>query len=207
VSGPAHPIVVPDGGLTRQSFLLRSALAVGAAYGAAAVGPHVRAAFAAPETTDVSIVDFALNLEYLEDAFYAEALQRAPLSGEAEALATVLSKNEDAHVKALIATLNDLGADAPDSPGFEWGDSFKSEATFLKRAVYFEDIGVSAYNGAAPMIQDKEILAAAGGIVQVEARHAALLRGMTGQPPTVAAFDQTLSQAQVLDEVAAYLRE
>ena len=53
---------------------------------------------------------------------------------------------------------------------------YNDTAGFLKLAQTFEDTGVSAYNGAAPAIKSKEVLAAAGSIVQVEARHAAAIR-------------------------------
>ena len=56
----------------------------------------------------------------------------------------------------------------------------------------FEDTGVSAYNGAAPSIQSKELLATAGTIVQVEARHAAAIRLLNGEEPAPDAFDPTL---------------
>ncbi len=200
-------------GLTRQAFILRSAFAAGAVYGAGAVGPVVRAALAQgdstrpPETSDVSILNFALTLEYLEAAFYAEALEQVPnLSSDASRLAKELQSNEAAHVGALTNTLGVLDADPVEEPRFDWGDSFADEATFLKTAVVFEDTGVSAYNGAAPMIQDKEILAAAGGIVQVEGRHAALVRRLSGQEPTIGAFDATLTVNQVLRAVDPFIR-
>ena len=60
------------------------------------------------------------------------------------------------------------------------GMAFADEKSFLKTAQTFEDLGVSAYNGAAPAIESKEVLAAAGGIVQVEARHAAAIRSLRG---------------------------
>jgi rubrerythrin len=196
-------------GHTRASFLLRGALAVGGAYGAAAVEPYVRQAFGqAPEVpTDVTLVDFALQLEYLEADFYATALEQDAVKGEAKTLAEKFALNEQAHVKALTAILEKLGAEQTQTPGFDWGDVFRSQASFLKHAVQFEDIGVSAYNGAAPMIQDKKILAAAGSIVQVEGRHAALVRELHGQPATVAAFDQTLDRAEASDLVAPYIEE
>ncbi len=201
-------------GITRQAFVLRGALAAGAVYGAAAVGPVVAAALAQeetepgiPQTSDVSILNFALTLEYLEAAFYTEALEQVPnLSSEATELAEELRDNEDAHVEGLIDTLEKLDADPVEEPRFVWGDVFASEGRFLKTAVVLEDTGVSAYNGAAPLLQSKEILAAAGSIVQVEGRHAALVRALSGQEPTISAFDAPLTENQVLRAVEPFIR-
>ena len=55
---------------------------------------------------------------------------------------------------------------------------------------------MSAYNGAAPMIESKEVLGAAGSIVQVEARHAAALRFLGGMNPTLGAFDKPLDEGR-----------
>jgi hypothetical protein len=79
------------------------------------------------------------------------------------------------------------------------------QATFLKLAETFEDTGVAAYNGAAPMIKSKEVLGAAGSIVQVEARHAAAIRFLKGDNPTRGAFDPTLKKGQVLKAVKPFI--
>ena len=67
-------------------------------------------------------------------------------------------------------------------PTFAFG--LKTQKDFEKLAITLEDTGVSAYNGAAPMIKSTEVLAAAGSIVQVEARHAAALRFLGEVDPT-----------------------
>ena len=67
---------------------------------------------------------------------------------------------------------------------------------FLNLAQTFEDTGVSAYNGAAPQIKSKEVLGAAGSIVQVEARHAAAIRLQNGEEPAPEAFDPSLAEGE-----------
>jgi hypothetical protein len=69
-----------------------------------------------------------------------------------------------------------------------------------------EDTGVSAYNGAAPMIESQEVLGAAGSIVQVEARHAATLRFLGGMDPTKGPFDMPLGKPAVLKAVAPLIK-
>ena len=68
-----------------------------------------------------------------------------------------------------------------------------------------ENVGVSAYNGAAPKISSKEVLEAAGSIVQVEARHAAAIALQNGSDPAPDAFDKTMTEAQVLKAVQPFL--
>ncbi len=88
----------------------------------------------------------------------------------------------------------------------DFGDAFADEASYLKTSQTFEDLGVSAYNGAAPAIKSKEVLAAAGGIVQVEARHAAIIRFLRGEPIADAAFDEAKDMQEVLDAAKPYIK-
>ena len=83
----------------------------------------------------------------------------------------------------------------------DFGDAFSSEDAFLATAITFEDLGVSAYNGAGPMISSKDLLATAGAIVQVEARHAAAVRNAAGEPAAPDAFDPTLTVEEVTKAV------
>jgi hypothetical protein len=106
-------------------------------------------------------------------------------------------------VDALTETIKKLGGKPVKAPGVKF--PFKDQKSFLKLAQVFEDTGVSAYNGAAPMISSKEVLGAAGSIVQVEARHAAAIRLLNGDDPAPAAFDPTLSQKQVLNAVKPFI--
>jgi rubrerythrin len=192
-------------GITRSSFIVRGALAAGAVYGAGAVGPFVRQALAQSGGGDVEILNFALTLEYLEAAFYKEAAKIDGLSEDAAKAVETFGNEEQQHVDALTKTIMDLGGKPVKAPSVDFGD-LSTEKAFLKLAVTFEDTGVSAYNGAAPSIKSKEVLAAAGSIVQIEARHAAAVRLLAKKDPSPDAFDPTLSMDQVLKAVQPFVK-
>jgi len=193
-------------GLSRQTFIVRGALTAGAVYGLGAVGPFVREAIAQEGGGDVDILNFALTLEYLESAFYNQGLKKAGLSGEAKSLATEIRDNEVEHVAALTKTIKSLGGMPVKAPGVDFGMAFANQKSFLKLAQTFEDTGVSAYNGAGPSIKSPEVLAAAGSIVQVEARHAAAIRSLNGVPITDGGFDKSLDMNAVLKAVQPFVK-
>jgi hypothetical protein len=194
-------------GMTRQSFVLRGAVAAGAVYGLGAVAPFVSEALAQDKGGDVAILNFALTLEYLESTFYKEALSKVKgLSGEAKTLTQTISENENEHVAALTKAVKDLGGKPAAVPKVDFGNAFSSQKSFLKLAQTFEDTGVSAYNGAAPQIQSKQVLASAGSIVQIEARHAAAIRTLNGNPITDGGFDKALKMDQVLKAVKPFVK-
>ena len=189
--------------LSRSEVILKGALAAGAVYGALAVGPYVRRALGAMGGGDVAILNFALTLEYLEAKFYEEAKTRVRTGGELKSLIGLLANDEQQHVEALAATVKKLGGKPVAEPKFDF--AYSGTGGFLKLAQTFEDTGVSAYNGAGPMIKSKEVLAAAGGIVQVEARHAAAIRLQNKEEPAPAAFDTPLDEKQVLKAVEPFI--
>ena len=185
-------------GITRQALLLRGALAAGAVYGAGMVTPFVRSALAQDsKTSDVEVLNFALTLEYLEADFYRTGLKH--LSGDVRTMAKLFGEQEAEHVAALRQTITKLGGKPATKPTFTFGVG--DQKSFLKLAKTLEDTGVSAYNGAAPAIKSKDVLAAAGSIVQVEARHAAVIRQLTGAQPAPHAFDPALDKDAVLKAV------
>ena len=194
-------------GMSRGAFLARGALATGALLGGSAVGPFVRRAVAQETGGDVDILNFALTLEHIEAAFYSRAIAKGRnMSGETMRLVREIRDNEIAHVDAITQTIDRLGGMPVTAPKVGFGAVFTNERTFLKLARTLEDTGVSAYNGAAPSIRSGDVLAAAGSIVQVEARHAALIRLMRGETPAPAAFDPALDQHTVLDAVMPFAR-
>jgi len=189
--------------LSRSDVILKGALAAGAVYGTFMVGPYVRKALAMSGDSDVDILNFALTLEYLESTFYDEAKTRAKASGELKSLIGLLADDEKQHVEALTATIEKLGGKPVAEPKFDF--PYSDTAGFLKLAQTFEDTGVSAYNGAGPLIKSKEVLGAAGSIVQVEARHAAAIRLQNSEEPAPEAFDPSLDEAQVLKAVEPFV--
>lgn len=129
---------------------------------------------------DVGILNYAYALEQLEAAFYIQVIA-TPFSGistmEKEFL-TDIRDHEIAHREFFKAAIT---AAAPASvipglvPNFATID-FNSRASVLGTAMAFEDLGVSAYDGAGYLLKSATYLLLAGKIVSVEARHAALIR-------------------------------
>ncbi len=166
---------------------------------------------------DVQVLNFALNLEYLEAEFYLAAVGRTPkyavggvggaggtvTGGKAVAFsntpfgiavheyANEIADDEENHVVFLRTA---LGAKAVARPNINIGtafadaasaasskailgfDPYANELTFLLGAFIFEDVGVTAYKGAARLLENKDYLEAAAGILGVEAYHAAEVR-------------------------------
>jgi len=202
-----------------------------AAFGAAAVGAGAFAfssqAAAQTAVTDADVLNFALNLEYLEAQFYLYAANGAGLpanqqtgsgtqgavritaGGVAQPRKVVFQDNiiaeyaqeiaadEAAHV-AFLRTA--LGASAVAQPALDISggpngpftaaaraagvpvdpasgfDPYVSDDNFLLAAFIFEDVGVTAYKGASPLVTNKTFLQAAAGILAAEAYHSAIVR-------------------------------
>ncbi len=193
-------------GMTREAFIMRGTIAAAGVYGLSTVGPFVRQAMA-QGNGDLDILNYALTLEFLEGAFYTQAVKGTKgLSGDAKEVATTLRDNELEHVDALTATIKDLGGTPVKAPGVDFGEAFASQDSFLELAQTFEDLGVGAYNGAGPMIKSTEVLAAAGSIVQVEGRHAGVIRLLRGEQISPSAFDKGLEMQEVLDAAKPFIK-
>lgn len=192
-------------GVTRSAFIFSGALAVAGAYGLAAVSPFVGQALA-QGGGDADILNLALTLEHVEAAFYREAVAQLGNAGsDLRTLVRHLHEDEVAHVGVLRAAVKKLGGTPALPPPVRFGGAFASTAAFLRVASMLEETGVSAYNALAPKIASKDVLAAAGSIVQVEARHASLIHLAQGTDPSPLAFDKPASKRAVLGKIAPLL--
>ena len=177
-------------GDSRAGFLRKAAVGGAALVGAMAGAP---AAGAATSPRDVSILNYALTLEYLQAAFYTEAEREGALRGKAARAAAVVGPVERAHVTAFRKV---LGRAAAKRPTFNFQGTTENQGRFLETAVAFEDLAVAAYKAQAPRIQSPAVLAVAVSIHSVEARHAAWMRRLVGVLPAASPFDDGIGQAE-----------
>ncbi len=162
---------------------------------------------------DVAILNYAYALEQLEAAFYTQLIA-TPFSGMTtgeKSLLTDVRDHEVAHrefFKAALGTnaIRDLEVDFSSI-------NFTSRDSVLGTAKAFEDLGVSAYNGAGRYITTPDYLLLAGKIVSVEARHAAYIRDLisngTFADSTVIdgnGLDKSRKPREVLTIAAPYIK-
>lgn len=161
---------------------------------------------------DIGILNYAYALEQLEAAFYTRVIASpyASITAAESALLVDIRDHEIAHREFFKAALGS-NAIAGLDVNFTSID-FTSRTSVLGTAKAFEDLGVTAYNGAGQLIADVNYLALAGKIVSVEARHAALIRDLI-TPGSFAdstaldanAMDMARTPAQVFAIAGAYI--
>jgi hypothetical protein len=181
--------------VSRRKFFNYAGLSAAVAIGAAACqkdfrGGEPNAPFAKddpknmPKNTvnlgsgDIGILNYAYALEQLEAAFYIKVAESF-YSGATTKEKTYLQDIRDHEIAHREFFKNALGKKAIGNLLFDFSMiNFNSRDSVLMTAKAFEDLGVSAYNGAGELIQDGNYLLLAGKIVSVEARHAATIRDL-----------------------------
>lgn len=177
-----------------------------AAAGQYAQGEGQVLAQAAPFRNDVDVLNFALTLEHLEDRAYRDAIASGRLTGANVGYFRVFGQQEAEHVQLITAAIQMRGGTPVAEQARYNFPAFTDEATVITFIRTLEDVGVGAYTGASPFIQDKvNVLPVAGGILQVEARHTAILRRQNGRSPSPDPLDQYLTPEQVLAQARPIL--
>jgi hypothetical protein len=188
---------VPEASANRRNFVRKIGITTAAVGAAVTIG--VKPA-SAQTMTDVDVLNFALNLEFLEAEFYTVATtgktmaqngynvgpNPGPTTGGSmvnfsntlvfsQQVALKIAADERAHVALLLGA---LGASAIKKPAINLnalGFGFGSLNDFLKLARIFEDIGVTAYAGAAPLLSSA-VIGTAAKILAAEAEHVSNIR-------------------------------
>jgi hypothetical protein len=185
-------------GISRAQFL-KGALGTGIVAGGVLVTGLPKLASSAPsQSMDTEILNFLLELEYLQQAFYLEAIENGGLTGELSEFAQAVGVHEDEHVAYLEELLGD---DARSSPNFDFGDATATEETFAQTAFVLEEVGAGAYIGQGPNLTTKRVTKVAS-LVSVEARHAAWIRAILEKNPAPRAADPALTERKVRAELA-----
>jgi rubrerythrin len=185
--------------MTRSQLLVRAAVTGGVL----AAGPLAARALADLEE-DLDILEYLLSVEYVQSGLYREALSEVSLSEDLARLVGELRDEEVEHVDALRATIEDAGRTPPERVSLDFGEALNSEASFLKLANTIEDTTVSAYNGAAPLLESREFMAVFASIAQVEARHAALVRLERDKPPAPLPLDKASTRLDVRTAIRGF---
>ncbi|MES2880765.1 MAG: ferritin-like domain-containing protein [Bacteroidota bacterium] len=137
---------------------------------------------------DFGILNYAYALEQLEAAFYIQATA-SPFAGITATETAYLQDIRDHEIAHREFFKNALGTNAIKALEVDFSSiNFGSRDSVLGTAKAFEDLGVSAYNGAGRLLVSGDYLLIAGKIVSVEARHAALIRDLI-TPNSFAASD------------------
>jgi len=153
---------------------------------------------------DIGILNYALTLEYLETAFYADVVKSGLFKGADLATIKKFGMEEAEHVAALTAAVKSLGGKPAPEPKTEF--PLESAKSVLELAGTVENLGAAAYLGQAGNIKSPEVLASALAIHSVEGRHAAALNTLLGMSITPdGAFAKPATAKEVLKSVEPFI--
>ncbi len=149
-----------------------------------------RGAWAASAEQDVAILNVALGAELEAVAAYATVAEAGILSDAVAPTAVTFMGHHQEHADALAGTIGQLGG-MPVEPLAQYDfqlDSINNEADALSFAADLEAGAVSAYLGAVPAFEDRNLAQVAASILGDEAMHLAVLRMVLGEDPVPNAF-------------------
>ncbi|KAF2120909.1 ferritin-like domain-containing protein [Lophiotrema nucula] len=211
---PAFTVALP----ANDRIQARQASSSSAASSAAAAATSVAAAPAAPAAggglSDVDILQFALTAEHLESTFYKMGFAKFPAS-DFQALGlsdsqiktlTNVGQTEATHVTTLLSAISATGTKPVEPCEYNFDAALADAKTMVATARVLEAVGVSAYLGAAPLVNSSDVLSAAASILTVEARHQAFIRVASGAEPVPAAFDTALGPTAVFTLAAQFIK-
>jgi len=161
--------------------------------------------------TDIDILQFALTLEFLETAFYQQGFAKfAATDFTAAGLSTdditnlqSIGSTEQVHVTTLLSAIAASGQAPAEPCTYNFG--FTTAEAMVATASVLENIGVSAYLGAAPLVMSPSVLTVAAEIVTVEARHQTFIRTASKATAVPSAFDTPLGIRSVFTLAAGFI--
>ncbi|TFB04150.1 Protein rds1 [Trichoderma ghanense] len=177
-----------------------------------AVAKRQNAAAQALGLGDFDILQFALTLENLEESFYREGFAKFPasdftalgLSDEQIQDLQNIGFTEGEHVILLQSSLAQNGVKPVQRCTYDFG--FTTAAAMVQTAAVLENVGISAYLGAAPLLASPAILGVAGSILTIEARHQSSIRVFSGEKAVPQAFDAPLGPKAVFSLAAPFIK-
>src|SRR4051794_39997359 len=192
----------PDGGAAwSRARFLRTAFAGGAVIsGGAALGAgrrHAGAEASAAPHRDAEVLNLFLTLEYVQQAFYEQAVRAGRLSGPLREYAGAVAGQEAEHAAMLRKR---LGRRANPRPKSDPGEALRSPEAFQSTAVDLEEAVLATFVGEAANLSRAAIVPVAT-LVSVEARQAAWIRDLAGVTPAPRAADPARKPSEVLDEL------
>jgi hypothetical protein len=161
--------------------------------------PTLASASGRSPNQDATIMNFLLLLEYLQSAFYQDAIDKGSLKGELSRFAQVVGGHEKEHVGFLRSK---LGSKARGRPDFDFGDATSTPTKFAATAMKLEELTIGAYIGQGANLTRDAVLRV-GRIASVEGRHAAWIRDIRRDLPAPAPADAGAPQDQVTGELRA----
>ncbi|GAC1383706.1 MAG: hypothetical protein NVSMB42_00750 [Herpetosiphon sp.] len=195
---------------SRRHFLKATTIAGSLVATASTLAPTTIAGVALAESAaqadgDLGILNYALTLEHFENALYKVLIASGLLTGQALEFAKAFGAHESAHVTAITETIKKLGG-TPVQPLAAYNlPALKSQAEAIATITKVEDVGASAYLGAAPLVKNNDVLTAAVEIHTVEAEHATAWRFLNGENPVPFGFAPPRTKQEILDIVTPFL--